>query len=60
MEVKDLLELYVYDDAEIFIFDRNDEQIFSGVITNVPRDIEERVVTNFCFNEFCEFVINVI
>ena len=60
MEVKELLELYMYDDAELVIFDSNDKQIFSGVITNVPRDIEERVVTNFCFNEFCEFVINVI
>ena len=59
MEVRDLLELYVYDDAEIFIFDRNDEQIFNGVITNVPREIEKRAVTSFCFNEFSEFIINV-
>ena len=59
MEVKELLELYMYDDAELFIFDRNDEQIFSGGITNVPREIEKRVVTNFCFNEFSEFIINV-
>ena len=60
MEVKELLELYMYDDDEVFIFETCDEkQIFKGTITDVPEDIESRFVSSFGFNEFNEFVINV-
>lgn len=61
MEVRDLLKIYVYDDDEVFIFDAGEEkQIFKGTITDVPEDIESRLVSGFGFNEFNEFVINVI
>ncbi len=60
MEVKELLEFYMYDDDEVFIFDTGEEkQIFKGTITDVPEDIESRLVSGFGFNEFNEFVINV-
>lgn len=60
MEVKELLELYMYDDDEVFIFETVEEkQIFKGAITDVPEDIESRFVSGFGFNEFNEFVINV-
>lgn len=60
MEVKELLELYMYDDDEVFVFETGEEkQIFKGPITDVPEDIESRFVSGFGFNEFNEFVINV-
>ena len=60
MEVKELLELYMYDDDEVFIFETGEEkQIFKGPITYVPEDIESRFVSGFGFNEFNEFVINI-
>lgn len=60
MEVKELLELYMYDDDEVFIFETGEEkQIFKGPITDVPEYIESRFVSGFGFNEFNEFVINV-
>lgn len=60
MEVKELLELYMYDDDEVFIFETGEEkQIFKGTIIDVPEDIESRFVSGFGFNEFNEFVINV-
>lgn len=60
MEVKELLELYMYDDDEVFIFETGEEkQIFKGPITDVPEDIESRFASGFGFNEFNEFVINV-
>ena len=60
MEVRELLELYMYDDDEVFIFETGEEkQIFKGTITDVPEDIESRFVSGFGFNEFNEFVINV-
>ena len=60
MEVKELLELYMYDDDEVFIFDGGEEkQIFKGTIADVPEDIKSRFVSGFGFNEFNEFVINV-
>ena len=60
MEVKELLELYMYDDDEVFIFETGEEkQIFKGTISDVPEDIKSRFVSSFGFNEFNEFVINV-
>ena len=51
----------MYNDDEVFIFDTGEErQIFNGTITDVPEDIERRLVSGFGFNEFNEFVINVI
>ena len=60
MEVKELLELYMYDDDEVFIFETGEEkQIFKGTITDAPEDIKSRFVSGFGFNEFNEFVINI-